>query len=161
MADDKKFAQTERFSGEVNKCIDCGNCTFWCPVYEVRPQESSVARGKNTLLRALLKGEIEINEELADALNTCTLCMACTEHCLVDCDVKSVVIAARSDKARVQGLDRKLVSSSGYYRTGRFLAAQKDSAQGEASEERFLRQSVPLVNSPPEGIKTRMSAGAW
>ena len=98
MADDKKFAQTERFSGEVNKCIDCGNCTFWCPVYEVRPRESSVARGKNTLIRALLKGEIEINEELVDALNTCTLCMACTEHCLVDCDVKSAVIAARSDK---------------------------------------------------------------
>lgn len=159
MADDKEFEQTEKFFNEVDKCIDCGNCTFWCPVYEVKPQESSVARGKNSLLKALLKGEIDFNEELLDAISTCTLCMACTEHCLVGCDVKSVIIAARGDKAKVQGLDRKLISSSGYYRTGRFLAAQRDWPPGEASEDRFLRQSVPLVNSPPKGVETKMSVG--
>ena len=112
-----KFEQTERFLGEVDRCIDCGNCTFWCPVYEVLPQESSVARGKNALIKALMKGEIESNDEdLADALNACTLCMACTEHCVVECDIKSVVIAARSDKARVEGLDRKLLKEMAYLR---------------------------------------------
>jgi glycolate oxidase iron-sulfur subunit len=159
MVDKTKFERTETYVGELERCIDCGNCTLWCPVYEVRPEEPSVARGKNTLVKALLRGDVEYSDEVIDALNTCTLCRACTEHCPVNCEVKSIVIAARADKAKTQGLARKLVSSSGYYRTGRFLAARQDLHSGDTREDRFLRLTVPHVNQPPSGIETRMTVG--
>ena len=45
------FEQTSRFVNDLKRCIDCGNCTLWCPVYEEEQLESSVARGKQKMIR--------------------------------------------------------------------------------------------------------------
>jgi glycolate oxidase iron-sulfur subunit len=68
-------------------------------------------------------------------------------------------MAARADKAMVQGFDKKLVSTSGYYRTGRFLAAKQDMSKEGVPAERFLRETIPYVNTPHTGTETKMRVG--
>ena len=96
--------QIERFQEDLKTCIECGNCTLWCPVFQELPQEAYVARGKNLMIRNLLNGELVYDQKVADVLSKCTLCMTCTEHCPVQCQVQSTIIAARADQVADQGI---------------------------------------------------------
>ena len=57
MAGKMKFQELERFKENLDLCTKCGYCTFWCPLYQEQPLESSVARGKYEMLRELLAGK--------------------------------------------------------------------------------------------------------
>jgi len=104
VAIETKFEEIKRFESDLEQCIKCGFCTFCCPVYQEEHIESSVARGKNMLIRALLAGDLEYTKEFADHLNKCTLCMACTENCPAKAQIPNVIVAARADKVRVKGV---------------------------------------------------------
>jgi len=99
-----EYSETRRFIGDLKACIECGNCTLWCPVYEEEQLESSVARGKQKMIRELLAGEREYTEEFEDLMSKCTLCMACTEHCPFKSQVHSVIIGSRADKVKSRGI---------------------------------------------------------
>ncbi len=101
---DQKLEETRNVVEDLKRCIDCGNCTFWCPIYEEDRQEESVARGKHKMIRALLAGETAYNEEFATLLSKCTLCKACTVHCPFESQVQSTIIASRADRVRAQGI---------------------------------------------------------
>jgi glycolate oxidase iron-sulfur subunit len=104
MKPDLDFEQIERFKADLEKCTKCGFCMSACPVYGEEKVESSVARGKLMLVRAWLSGELTPTEEMAKALNKCTLCMACAQSCPAGTNVPSVVTAARADKAGQKGV---------------------------------------------------------
>jgi len=189
MAANIKFEQIKKFESDLIQCIDCGNCTFWCPIYQELPKESYVARGKNRMIRALLRGKVDYNKEIEDALSKCTLCMTCTEHCPVKCQVQSTIIAARADKVKAKGIS--LLSRFIYqwlipHRTlfgnvvrvaswlqwvllpkteGRirhlplFLSALGRGRQIPSIAPKFLRQLVPVINRPPNGAKPKMRVG--
>jgi glycolate oxidase iron-sulfur subunit len=95
-----RLEHTKKSAEDLRRCIDCGNCTFWCPIYEEDQTEESVARGKHKMIRAMLAGEAEYNEEFATLLGKCTLCKACTVHCPFESQVQSTIIAARADKVK-------------------------------------------------------------
>ena len=40
----------------ADQCMKCGFCSFFCPVYQEEKTETSVARGKNYLVRQVLPG---------------------------------------------------------------------------------------------------------
>ncbi len=101
---ESKLKQVEKFQTDLKTCIECGNCTFWCPVYQELQEETYVARGKNLLIRRLLSGEVGYTKEVADVLEKCTLCMTCTEHCPMKCQVQSTIIAARADQVAAKGI---------------------------------------------------------
>ena len=96
--------ELERFKDNLDMCTKCGYCTFWCPLYQEQPLESSVSRGKYDMLRQLLAGEREYTKEFSDDLNRCLLCMTCTEHCPEQAQTPPVIVAARADKVRAKGL---------------------------------------------------------
>jgi Fe-S oxidoreductase len=48
--------EIKRFEKDLGQCIKCGFCTFFCPVYQEERVESSVARGKNMMVRGLMAG---------------------------------------------------------------------------------------------------------
>ena len=81
MATEAKFAQLEKVQNDLDLCTQCGYCTFWCPLYQEDPEESSVARGKISMIRELLAGERELTEDCATQINRCLLCGTCLEHC--------------------------------------------------------------------------------
>ena len=183
------FQQIERFRADLDKCTKCGFCMSACPVYQEEKIESSVARGKLMLIRALLSGELAVTDEMARQLNKCTLCMACAQSCPAGTQVPSVITAARADKVRQRGLSwvsrlvyrwllprRRLFGyavrlaswfqgifmpkTEGTIRhLSLFLAALGKGRHIPQIAPRFLRQAVPEINRPPAGVPVKYTVG--
>ena len=88
--------ELRRFEDDAEQCMKCGFCSFVCPVYQEERIESSVARGKNELVKAMLAGELELNSEFADRMFKCAACGACTESCPSKAHIPRLVVAANS-----------------------------------------------------------------
>jgi len=189
MAAKTKFEEIKRFEGDLEQCMKCGFCTFFCPVYQEEHVESSVARGKNMMIRALLAGELDYTKEFADRLNKCTLCMTCTENCPARAQIPPVIVAARADKVKAKGISfpyniiyRWLIphrtlfgnvvrfaswfqgifmpKTEGTIRhLSLFLSALGKGRQIPSIAPKFLRQIVPVENKPPAGVDTKMRVG--
>jgi glycolate oxidase iron-sulfur subunit len=189
MTSKTRLEQTKRFVKDLKTCIECGNCTFWCPVYMEEPAESSVARGKIMMIRELLSQKMDYTDQFGELLGKCMLCMTCSEHCPVGCQVQSTVLASKADKVETQGIGllsaliyRGLIPRRRLFGNvvrvaswlqkilfpkteGRirhlplFLSSLGKGRQIPSIAPRFLRQLVPEVNRPPEGVKTRMRIG--
>jgi glycolate oxidase iron-sulfur subunit len=183
------FEQIDRFKEDLDKCTKCGFCMSYCPVYQEERVESSVARGKIMLIRALLDGKLESTPEMAKQLNKCTLCMTCAQNCPAGTHVPSVITAARADKVRQRGLTfpyniifrwllprRRLFGyvvrfaswfqgifmpkTEGTIRhLSLFLSALGRGRHIPQIAPRFLRQSVPEINRPPQGVETKYTTG--
>ena len=189
MAAEIKFQELERFKDNLDLCTKCGYCTFWCPLYQEQPIESSVSRGKYEMLRQLLAGEQEYTKEFADNLNQCMLCMTCTEHCPEKAQTPPLIVAARADKVKAKGIKfpqniiyrwliphrtlfGNMVRLASWFQ-GVFVPKTEGtirhlslffSALGEGRHipqiaPRFLRQMVPVVNKPPKDVETKMRVG--
>lgn len=177
-------SQIERFAGDLKTCIECGNCTLWCPVFQELPQEAYVARGKNLMIRNLLKGELVYDQKVADVLSKCTLCMTCTEHCPVQCQVQSTIIAARADQVADKGIGflskliyrwliphrtlfGRVVRLASWFQVflpktegsirhlPNFLSAFGKKRQIPSIAPQFLRNRIPEVNTAHGGKATR------
>ncbi|HLF86114.1 MAG TPA: (Fe-S)-binding protein, partial [Nitrospiria bacterium] len=62
---------------ELSRCSRCGLCQSVCPTYRAAGIETSVARGRNVILRAVLEGRLEAEKGSQDAISSCLLCRAC------------------------------------------------------------------------------------
>jgi glycolate oxidase iron-sulfur subunit len=185
------FKELKRFQKDNDLCMKCGFCMGACPTYREELVEASVARGRNALAKALVKGEVDFTPELAERLDKCTLCKSCTFVCPAHVDIPSVVIAARADEFRKSGLKfpyniayRSILPRRVLFgRVVKFAGlAQKlffPKAEGTMRHlpnfmegllhnkgrripqvaSKFLRQSVPVVNSPPPGTPTKFRVG--
>jgi glycolate oxidase iron-sulfur subunit len=181
--------EIQKYEKDTEQCMKCGFCTYVCPVYREDKIESSVARGKNELIKRVLAGELELNRELADRLYKCTACMACTEACPAKAPIPRVVVAARADVARIIGMrfpygfvSRRLLSNrklfgnvlwlSSFVQSAfmpktngiirhlpNFLSALSKGRQIPSIAPRFLRQQVPAVNKPAPGTKAVLRVG--
>jgi len=78
------------------KCRSCGTCHSVCPVFAELTIESSAARGKVALVKAILDGEIDISKTFDDRLQLCLNCKACVANCPNGVQVDDLVLAARS-----------------------------------------------------------------
>ena len=183
------FAQVEKFKADLDRCTKCGFCMSACPVYREERVESSVARGKIMLIRALLDGSLTLTDEMTEQLNKCTLCLTCTQNCPAGAQVPAVITAARADKVAKKGVPfpynivfrwllprRRLfgwvVRFASWFQ-GIFLPKTEGtvrhlsfflSALGKGRHipqiaPRFLRQSVPEVNQPPAGVAVKYTVG--
>ncbi len=94
----------KQFSGEINKCVLCGTCRGVCPTFDVIQREPASARGKVALCDALLKNEIELSEGFIKQMNECVQCMACQKACPNGVNVPDIILAARAEIARENGL---------------------------------------------------------
>jgi glycolate oxidase iron-sulfur subunit len=65
----------------VSQCDRCGACLPVCPLFGTRDVESSGARGKNAIARALAEGGIAPTAGVLAAADFCLLCRACVEEC--------------------------------------------------------------------------------
>jgi glycolate oxidase iron-sulfur subunit len=189
MKTDVKYTEIEKFQEALESCTKCGFCMAGCPVYREEKKESSVARGKIMLIRSLLSGELKVTDEMAEQLNRCTLCMACAQNCPAGTNVPAVITAARADKVKQKGvpfpynlifrwlLPRRrlfgwvvrfaswfqgifLPKTEGTIRhLSMFLAALGKGRHIPQIAPKFLRESVPEVNKPPEGVKVKYTVG--
>jgi glycolate oxidase iron-sulfur subunit len=189
MAKKIKFDNLKEWESELNRCTTCGYCTFWCPIYQEDPKEHSGTRGKLAVLKDLLNGKQEFTEETAEIIERCLLCKTCFEHCPEKVVAPSAILAARRDMVNAKGIKfpfnlvyryliphRKIFGNSvriASWFQGIFLPKTEGiirhlplylSALGEGRHipsiaPKFLRQLVPEVNKPPDGVKTEMRVG--
>ena len=82
---------------DIVRCNRCGFCQVACPVFRATGHESGVARGRVSLLRAIVEGRMEWNRELEAALFACLLCGACTANCFPGVPTAELITRARQD----------------------------------------------------------------
>ncbi|KAA0548411.1 (Fe-S)-binding protein [Bacillus sp. BGMRC 2118] len=85
-ANERKHIQ-EEFKNRMNEdellnCMRCGFCLPTCPTYiESGYQESHSPRGRIALMKAVVDGVIEPDEDVEHSLNLCLGCRACEPVC--------------------------------------------------------------------------------
>jgi glycolate oxidase iron-sulfur subunit len=84
--------------------MKCGNCQAVCPIYKETRKEVGVARGKISLAEALLSGEMEMTEGMAERFSLCTTCNACSVNCSCGVRFDKIILAARAEAVRKKGL---------------------------------------------------------
>ncbi len=184
-----RYPQIEKFKNDVNQCMKCGLCMSWCPVYRQEKKETSVARGKNRIIRGLLNKDLELTAEFSEHINKCTLCGACTANCPAKTNISNAIVAARADSVQKNGskfpfnfiyrslLPRRRLFGNivrlASWLQGIFMPATSDrirhlpfflSALGKGRQipeiaPKFLREIAPEINRPPTGVKTVMKVG--
>jgi glycolate oxidase iron-sulfur subunit len=81
---------------EIAQCNRCGFCQVACPIFRSTGHEGGVARGRLALLRAIIEGRLEWNQEIEAPLYDCLLCGACTANCFPAIPTADLVVKARS-----------------------------------------------------------------
>ncbi|MGG3018978.1 (Fe-S)-binding protein [Geobacillus stearothermophilus] len=78
----QKAFQERMDEDELMNCMRCGFCLPSCPTYiESGQQEAQSPRGRIALMKAVVDGLIEPDEEVERALNLCLGCRACESVC--------------------------------------------------------------------------------
>jgi glycolate oxidase iron-sulfur subunit len=184
-----KFEQIRKFEDDLNRCTQCGYCTFWCPLYQEEPLETSVARGKVSAIRKLLSTDGYYDEIISSQVNRCMLCLTCAEHCPAKTNVPNAILAAKADKVKAKGvpfpqniifkwflprpaLFGRVVKFTSWLQwmfmpktegtirhLAFFLSAMGKGRRIPQIAPHFLKQIVPIVNKPPDSVKTKMKVG--
>lgn len=63
------------------KCMKCGTCQSACPVYRETKNESFYARGKISLVEAVMTGKLLLTKDVEERLFTCLECRRCESAC--------------------------------------------------------------------------------
>jgi Fe-S oxidoreductase/FAD/FMN-containing dehydrogenase len=69
-------------------CSGCGFCRSVCPEFDAIGWESASPRGKFRLLREYAKGNVELDERMAEMFFVCTTCQRCNEVCQVKAHIE-------------------------------------------------------------------------
>jgi len=87
----------KQWDHEMDVCTYCGYCKVVCPTFEPLLWDSQSARGRLCLSYGVLQGEIELDDSIAKALYTCTMCKDCYRRCPSKVRVPDIVKSARAD----------------------------------------------------------------
>ncbi len=178
--------ELKKFEKDVQQCMKCGFCAYFCPVYRQDQMEKSLARGKNQLVRGILSGRQELTQGIVDIMNKCLLCKTCVYFCPAKARIDRAVTAARADLVAAKGLplakrfvfhyilpNRRLfglflkvaswfqhiLPGSGRFRhLPEFLYALGRGRHIPSIADTFLRQQLPEVLSPPAGVPVKARA---
>jgi glycolate oxidase iron-sulfur subunit len=181
----KELAKIEQYAAQ---CMKCGFCSFFCPVYQEERTETSVARGKNYLVREILAGRQEFTKEMGEIIGKCLLCKRCVANCPAKTQIDRVVVGARAEMVKKKGLGfiknfafRKVMANrkafGNYVKLAKafqwllpktegnirhlpdFLKALGQGRNIPALADKFLRDIVKPVYKPQNNEKPKMKVG--
>jgi glycolate oxidase iron-sulfur subunit len=98
------ITEIDQLQEMAEKCVRCGICQSVCPVFTEVRQEGAVARGKITLVRKLLGGDIAYSPKLSTYLLQCLGCGACSENCPNGVKGDELILATRALLVEKKGL---------------------------------------------------------
>ena len=98
------MSELESLRAEIDKCVKCGTCRSICPTTRVLGRESACARGKLTLIKAYLDGEIGLSETFMRHIKECAMCGGCRDVCPAGVLTTDVYLAARAEFVEKKGL---------------------------------------------------------
>lgn len=65
----------------LSTCVSCGLCLPHCPTFRVTGEERYSPRGRIDAMRAVDRGELPIDDEFVDFVETCVQCRGCETAC--------------------------------------------------------------------------------
>lgn len=68
-------------AGATDPCIHCGFCLPSCASYRVLGSEMDSPRGRIHMLKAIERGELELDATVASHFDSCLGCLACVSAC--------------------------------------------------------------------------------
>ncbi|MFP4170262.1 MAG: (Fe-S)-binding protein [Methanomassiliicoccales archaeon] len=92
-----EFERLAKRREELEYCIRCGFCKAICPAVSELGWDSASARGRMTFLKAILDGEIDVNQKTVDRLYQCSTCGDCANRCPAGVDTLEIIEDARAD----------------------------------------------------------------
>ena len=92
-----KYRFGDDFGEQILRCSVCGFCQAVCPVYGLTRRPALNARGKMLLLQEILKGEMELDEDLIETFFQCTGCASCADNCPAGVKVPEVLRHVRRE----------------------------------------------------------------
>lgn len=98
------FRELLRFEDQAEKCLKCGLCLYYCPVFREEHDESLVARGRNKLITELLSRQVDLTKEFDGNLGLCLACKRCSMFCPAGIHADQIMLALRADLVRERGL---------------------------------------------------------
>lgn len=96
-----KYDFERKFRDQVLQCSRCGFCQSVCPVFGATLRPAYNARGKMLLLKEVMDGTLDLNDELIETLFQCTTCGACAENCPSGVEVPEIIKQARKDMVHI------------------------------------------------------------
>ena len=96
-----KYEFSRKYRDQVLKCSRCGFCQAVCPVYGATLRPAYNARGKMLVLKEVMDGRIELNDELIETLFQCTTCASCAETCPSGVNVPEIIKQVRKDMVHI------------------------------------------------------------
>jgi glycolate oxidase iron-sulfur subunit len=94
----------ERILKQADRCVKCGLCLSYCPIYRQHLQEAESPRGRIALIQGLMSGALPTTAGLTDHLDRCLGCHACEAMCPSDVPVTHLI-----DTIRTVQMDRRSV----------------------------------------------------
>lgn len=86
---------------EIQGCSGCGKCRSYCPVAKTSRQEWASARGKISLVREILSGNLPegilTSQEFREVMELCINCKRCLKECPSGVDVPWVALCGRKE----------------------------------------------------------------
>ncbi|HQI57080.1 MAG TPA: (Fe-S)-binding protein [Syntrophorhabdaceae bacterium] len=184
----KDLKELKRIENFADQCMKCGFCSFFCPVYQEERVETSVARGKNYLVKQILDGKQEFTDEMGTIIGKCLLCKRCVANCPAKTQIDRVVVGARAQMVKNKGLGfiknfafRKVMANrkafGNYVKLAKafqwmlpktegnirhlpdFLKALGQGRNIPAIADKFLRDMVKPVYKPQDGKPAKMKVG--
>lgn len=99
-----RLENIRKFQADVEQCMKCGFCGYFCPIYREEHEEKGLARGKDQLIRFALEGKQDLTKGFYEAIDNCLLCKTCVQYCPAKTRIDHAVTAARGDYVAANGL---------------------------------------------------------
>ncbi|MHB0959642.1 MAG: (Fe-S)-binding protein [Pirellulaceae bacterium] len=117
----ERLENIRKFQADVERCMKCGFCGYFCPIYREEREEKGLARGKDQLIRFLLEGQQDLTQGFYQAIDNCLLCKTCVQYCPAKTRIDHAVTAARGDYVAAKGLPLTKRIVFGYVLPNRWL----------------------------------------
>jgi glycolate oxidase len=91
------FDALKEHEADLLRCLRCAECHAGCPLYHEDRNESYTARSKMRLMRAVMNGEIELDDDVIERIDRCLNCNGCMARCPAGIDTDLMILKARHE----------------------------------------------------------------
>jgi Fe-S oxidoreductase len=119
---EEKYDFAKKYSDQLFRCSSCGFCRAVCPVFGITKRPAYNARGKMLILKEVMEGTLELNDELVETLFQCTTCANCAANCPSGVNPPEIIKQARKDMVNIgschpafKGMNEVLNKSTNIY----------------------------------------------
>ena len=92
------------FQAISSSCVKCAKCVPQCTIYRIRREEVTSPRGYLDLIGAYSRGELSLDKNLKDFVESCFLCTTCVDVCPSHLPVDRAIEKVRIEIAKQYGI---------------------------------------------------------